>query len=135
MIRIEAYSAAVETGIFTRSQAAANIEKTVSDIIADVRTNGDEALLRYTKKLDGADLKSPEVTAGEMDAALERADPKLAQILKRAAKNIEAFHRRQLREGFIIEGSDGIVLGQRILPLDKVGVYIPAERPAIPRRC
>ncbi len=131
MIKISKYTD-IDTDVFIRTAAKANVEKTVEDIIADVRENGDAALMRYTEKFDKAALTSVEVTAEEKNEALKRADIKLVEILKKAAKNIEAFHRRQLREGFVINGEDGIVLGQRVLPIDKVGVYIPGGTASYP---
>ena len=111
--------------IFTRSLTQQDVEKTVADIIADVRENGDTAVLKYTERFDKAALTTLEVTAEELDAALASADPKLIEILKKAAVNIEAFHSRQKREGFVINGDNGIVTGQRILPLERGGRLCP----------
>ncbi len=132
MIRITKYDNRADSEIFTRTGAAADIGKTVADILADVRKNGDAALLGYTKKFDKAELSSLEVSAEETDAAIASADPALFEVMKKAAKNIEAFHRRQLREGFVINGDDGVILGQRVLPLERVGVYVPGGTASYP---
>ena len=131
MIKISKYDA-VENDIFVRLGDKTNVETTVADIIKDVRENGDAAIVRYTRKFDKAELTSLEVTAEELSRAVKSADPKLIEILKKAAKNIEAFHRCQLREGFVINGDDGIVLGQRVLPIEKVGVYVPGGTASYP---
>ena len=131
MIKISLYKE-VKNDIFIREDTGINVEQTVADIIDDVRHNGDAALIRYTEKFDKAALSSLEVTAEDMDKAAASADPKLVEILKKAAKNIEAFHRRQLRDGFTINGEDGIVLGQRVLPIEKVGVYVPGGTASYP---
>ena len=128
----------IEAGDFDRSAALnrnetyTGIEKTVAEILADVRENGDAALLRYTKKFDKAELSSLEVTQEERDAAMREVDPCFLEVLKKAAANIEKFHRCQLRNGFSFTGEDGIVLGQRILPLARVGIYIPGGTASYP---
>jgi histidinol dehydrogenase len=132
MIRITKYDECAGSDIFIRTDNGSNVRKTVADILADVRKNGDEALLRYTKKFDGAELSSLEVTAEETAAAMAVADRRLVEILERAARNIESFHRRQKREGFVINGDDGVVLGQRVLPLERVGVYVPGGTASYP---
>ena len=131
MIKISLYED-IKTDIFIRNNTAASVEKTVADIIGDVRQNGDAALIRYTEKFDKAKLSSLEVTADEINEAVKAADPKLVEILEKAAKNIEAFHRRQLRDGFVINGEDGTVTGQRVLPIEKVGVYVPGGTASYP---
>ncbi len=132
MIKIFKYADIANSDVFIRTISKTAVEKTVADIIADVRENGDAALMGYTKKFDKAELTSVEVTPEEMQEALKEADPKLVEILEKAAKNIEAFHRHQLRDGFVIKGEDGIVLGQRVLPLDRVGVYVPGGTACYP---
>jgi histidinol dehydrogenase len=132
MIKIEKYGGSGSPSVFIRSEAYAGVEQTVAEIIADVRQNGDAALLRYTKKFDNAELKSLEVTAEELDAALRAVDPRFLEVMKKAAANIEAFHRRQVRSGFEFRGDGGAVLGQKVLPLRRVGVYIPGGTASYP---
>lgn len=97
---------------------------TARDIIKDVRENGDEAVLRYTKKFDG-EIGSLLVSENEIGAALEQIDGGLYNSLCAAAKNIREFHMHQLMEGFSITGDGGVEMGQRVMPLAKVGLYIP----------
>ncbi len=132
MITIKKYADIDASDIFMRSLTQPDVEKTVADIIADVRENGDAAVLKYTQRFDKAALTTLEVTAEELDAALASADPKLIVILKKAAANIEVFHSRQKREGFVINGDNGVVTGQRILPLERVGVYVPGGTASYP---
>ena len=115
-----------------RGGAAAAVAESVSRIIADVVERGDAALRELTEKFDGCKLGAFEVTAAETDAAMIDAGPEFIGILERAAKNIEDFHRRQIRQGFIMTPGDGIVLGQRIIPLGRVGQYMPGGTAAYP---
>ncbi len=132
MITIKKYADIDASDIFMRSLMQPDVEKTVADIIADVRENGDAAVLKYTQRFDKAALTTLEVTAEELDAALASADPALIEILQKAAANIKAFHSRQKREGFVINGDNGVVTGQRILPLERVGVYVPGGTASYP---
>lgn len=132
MIKIYKYGEIPPSDYFERNERRAVIEKTVSDIIADVRLNGDAALKEYAKRFDKAELSSLEVTRAEIDEAYASVDSCFLEVMKRAAANIEAFHRNQIRSGFTIEREDGVVLGQRILPLNKVGVYIPGGTASYP---
>jgi len=93
---------------------------------------GDTALREYTEKFDGCTLDKFELPPSALDAALEEAGAEFVGIMKRAAKNIEEFHRRQIREGFIMTPGDGVVLGQRVIPLRRVGLYIPGGTAAYP---
>lgn len=132
MIKIFDYKNTKIEDIFLRAGDSVNVENTVSDIIADVRKRGDDALFEYSKKFDGADLTSLEVSKEEIDLAFENADQKLVDIIKEAAQNIEKFHKNQLRQGFIQNDCDGIVTGQKIIPLERVGIYVPGGTAAYP---
>jgi histidinol dehydrogenase len=132
MIKIYKYGEVAESEIFARNEPLARVEKTVADIIADVKTNGDAALLKYTKLFDKAALQALEVTSREIDAALSEVDACFFDVMKRAAANIEAFHRNQLRTGFRITREDGVVLGQKVMPIQKVGVYVPGGTASYP---
>lgn len=101
------------------------VEDIVADIINDVRANGDQALLDYCKKFDHADLDSLEASQEEIDDAYNSIDPEFIQTLKMARDNIEAFHRQQVRKNFVINDKEGIVLGQKVTPIEKVGLYVP----------
>lgn len=112
--------------ILVRSQFSYdNINKKVKAIIEDVKKNGDKALIKYNKQFDNADTKKLEVSKREIDLAYNKIDGKLKKTLNLAYKNIEKFHRHQIRNGFIINEGNGIVIGEIIKPIEKVGVYIP----------
>ena len=104
---------------------AGEVSAVVADIIATVRRDGDAALFAYAEKFDRVTLDSLEVTEEEMQAALAAVPAKFLEVAKKSAQNIEAFHRHQVREGFRFEPRDGVVLGQKVTPLAKVGLYIP----------
>ena len=101
-------------------------------IIEDVRENGDEALLRYCRKFDGADLESLEVSEEEWQEAMDEVDPALIEVMKKSAANIRAFHEKQVRNSFIINDRDGIVMGQKVVPLDRAGLYVPGGTASYP---
>lgn len=102
------------------------------DIIQNVRTKGDSALFEYTQKFDKVALENCKITQQEIDDAYASVSDELKEILLQAAKNIEAFHKKQVRQGFIMTERAGVVLGQRILPLQSVGVYVPGGTAAYP---
>ena len=108
------------------------MEDAVAGILSDVRENGDEALYRYCEKFDGVRLSSLEVTQAEIDAALTEVPPEFIRVLERAAENIRAFHQKQVRESFIACERDGVVMGQRITPIERVGLYVPGGTAAYP---
>jgi len=108
------------------------IAETVADIIADVISRGDAALREYTEKFDGCALRSFELAQADIDEAFNRLDPEFVAVMERAAKNIEDFHRGQVREGFEIKPSDGVVMGQRVIPLQRVGLYVPGGTAVYP---
>ena len=114
--------------LLERRDNAADVRETVSEIIADVRENGDRALLAYAEKFDGAVLTSLEVTPRETEEALAAVEPAFLEVLERAADNIRRFHRQQVRSGFILNDRPGVVLGQKILPVDRAGIYVPGGK-------
>ena len=109
-----------------------DISGLVANIMDDVRHNGDAALLRYTKEFDKAEPDALEVPREQLDKALADMDPDLRAVLEEAAENIRAFHRRQVQNGFVIHDQPGIVLGQKVTPIEKVGVYIPGGTAPLP---
>lgn len=113
-------------------QSYTEYEGTVKEIIADVISGGDGAVLKYTRKFDCPDISSLEVTKEEIDNAISRVDGKFLEILREAKDNIEFFHRNQLREGFRLEKQDGIVLGQKFTPIKRVGIYVPGGTASYP---
>lgn len=118
--------------IFDRTEEKNTVGEIVSDIIADVRKNGDAALKAYSEKFDGAKLDSLEVSAEEIDAAFAALEPEFVAIIEEAAENIREFHRHQVRTGFAITPRDGVVLGQRVIPLERVGLYVPGGTASYP---
>lgn len=118
--------------ILARREETSNVAGTVAEIIAAVRSGGDEALRRYAKQFDGVELEELEVRPEALDRAAEALAPELRTILEEAAANIRAFHSRQVRSSFVISEADGVVLGQKVTPLDRVGLYIPGGTAAYP---
>lgn len=118
--------------IFARTMPGANVEDIVADIIADVRENGDKAIFKYCEKFDGAKLSALTVTKEEIDEAVAEVEPEFLEILKKAARNITKFHEKQVRNSFIINDEDGIVMGQKVIPVDRAGLYVPGGTAAYP---
>lgn len=132
MIKIYKYGEVPNSEIFARDNIASNVEGIVTDIIANVRQNGDKALFEYSKKFDKVDLDSLEVTSDEIDEAFELADKEFIEVVKEAAENIRQFHKRQVKNSFIISENDGIVTGQKVTPIERVGLYVPGGTAAYP---
>ena len=132
MIRILKYGEVSDNEIFSRMNPGMDVSAIVSDIIRTVREKGDEALLEYTRKFDKADLSSLEVTPEEMEEGLQQTEDSFIQILEEAAENIRAFHSRQVRNSFVINNKPGIMIGQKVIPVDKAGLYVPAGTAALP---
>lgn len=108
------------------------VEAAVREILQNVLSNGDRALYEYAERFDGAHLDALEVTQEEIDAALEAVDDDFLETLRMAQKNISDFHSRQKRQSFVADDQPGIVLGQRILPLARVGIYVPGGTASYP---
>ena len=132
MIKIMNYGEVSAEEIFSRVVPTVNVEQIVTEIIADVRTNGDEALRRYCLKFDGAELSSLEVSQNEIDEAVQLVSPEFIRVLELAAENIRAFHSRQVRNSFILTDKPGVVMGQKVLPIERVGLYVPGGTASYP---
>ncbi len=132
MIKIMKYGQVPNSEIFARVSPRANVSEIVADIIANVRKCGDEAVLAYNKKFDGCELNSLLVSQEEIEEAFASVEPRFLSILEQAAKNIRAFHEKQIRNSFVIADRPGIVLGQKVTPIEKVGVYVPGGTAAYP---
>ena len=132
MIRIYQYGQVPADAIFARQEHQADVSAAVADIIASVRREGDEALRRYAKEFDRAELTEIEVPPARLDAAVDALDGELRAILQEAAERIRAFHSRQVRSSFVLTQPGGVLLGQRVIPLDRVGLYIPGGTAAYP---
>lgn len=104
----------------------------VKEIIAAIRTLGDEALREYTEKFDRVHLSSFSVTEKEIEEAYAQVDERFLSIVREAAENIRSFHEKQLRPSWMTTEENGTVLGQKITPLDSVGVYVPGGTAAYP---
>ena len=124
MIRLMKLGAVPPEEIFARAVPEIDVSAVVADILRNVRTRGDAALLEYNEKFEKAKLDALEVSAQEFDDALKATDPAFLAILERAAANIRAFHSKQVREGFRMD-LGGRILGQKVLPIEKVGLCVP----------
>ena len=132
MIKILKYGEVSNDDIFARAVPAVNVEDIVSEIIENVKQNGDKALFEYCKKFDKAELDSLLVSENEINEAVAQVEPVFLEILEKAAKNIRKFHEKQVRNSFIINDEDGIVIGQKIIPVDRAGLYVPGGTAAYP---
>ncbi len=131
MIKIYKYGEVSNDEIFARPDMKTGVEDVVADIIATVRAEGDKALYDYGKKFDKADLTTLEVSEAEIDEAFEVVGD-FRRVLERATENIRKFHEKQVRNSFIINDEDGIVMGQKVIPVDKAGLYVPGGTAAYP---
>lgn len=125
MIRILKYGEVPNTELFIRNDVLSDVSGTVSEILENVRKRGDEALREYTLKFDRVKLDSIEAGADEIEEALSKIEPEFMEVLKRSASNIRDFHSAQVRNGFMINKEGGIVVGQKVMPIEKVGIYVP----------
>ena len=132
MIRILKEAETNRGEIFAREDPVDSVEEPVRAILAQVKARGDEALKEYTKAFDGVELTSLEVGPGAVDEGFRSADPLLVEILYRAAERIAAFHQHQVRNSFLVNEEDGILMGQKVLPLARVGLYVPGGTAAYP---
>lgn len=118
--------------VLKREVSKSGVEDIVSDIIKNVRENGDDALKEYSRKFDKAELDSLEVSEEEIDEAFAAVDEKFIAIIKKAKENIENFHKHQIRNDFVVNSENGIILGQRVIPIEKVGLYVPGGTAPLP---
>ena len=132
MIRIIDYKDIDRAEILDRKENVFNVADTVSEIIKTVREKGDSALFDFCEKFDKVKLSSLEVSAEEIEAAFLAVEPEFVEILKEAKENIYAFHSRQVRNSFLINEKDGVVIGQKVIPIEKVGLYVPGGTAAYP---
>lgn len=132
MIRILKYGEVKNEEIFARTAPAVDVEGVVAEILRNVRENGDRALREYTREFDGADLTDLAVSPEEMEEALAQVEPEFLEILESAAGNIRKFHEKQKRTSFLINDENGILMGQKIIPVDRAGLYVPGGTAAYP---
>ena len=132
MISILQKSAVDDDSIFARPNAGKDVSGPVAEILKAVRERGDEALLDYTRRFDGAELSSLIVTEEELERAAAQVEPPFLAVLQEAAENIRAYHSKQKRQGFVMTEREGVVLGQKVIPLARVGIYVPGGTAAYP---
>lgn len=132
MIKILDYNKLSYDEIFARFEPTSSVEDVVADIIKTVRANGDKALFDYTARFDKAQLSALQVTKEEIEEARSLVEPRFIGILESAAKNIRKFHEAQVRRSFILNDEDGVVTGQKIIPVDRAGLYVPGGTAAYP---
>ena len=132
MIRTFQYGEVPNEELFIRSQLIVDVAPVVTEILDDVRKNGDEALFRLTEKFDHAKLTSLEVSQEEIDEAYNSVGEDYIAVLRQAAENIEAYHKNQVRPGFIMTKENGVILGQKVTPIAAVGLYVPNGTAAYP---
>ena len=132
MIKIMKRGEVSESELFARKVSGADVVGTVAEIIADVRQNGDAALRKYNEKFDKYTCESLEVSEEEFAAAMAAVPAEYLRVLERSAGNIREYHLRQVRHDYIVTAEDGSVLGQRVLPMARVGLYVPGGTAAYP---
>ena len=132
MIRIMKYGEVAPGDVFARVEPKVDVEAIVAEIIENVKARGDEALYAYCEKFDKAKLSSLQVSKEEIDEAVALVDPDFLRILRAAAENIRVFHSRQVRNSFVINDREGILIGQKIIPVDRAGLYVPGGTAAYP---
>ena len=133
MIKILKMGEVPKEEIFARENPTANVADAVSAIIAEVKAGGDQALLACTERFDGVKLSTLAVTREEIDEAYRTVEPAFLDVLREAAENIRAFHGNQVREGFRLGATEqGIVTGQKVTPIERVGLYVPGGTAAYP---
>ena len=118
--------------ILSRTDATLDVSDVVRGIIADVIARGDDALYDYGERFDGCRLSALRVSEEEFADADLAVDGEMKRIMRRAADSIRSYHSRQLRSGYMIADEDGVILGQRVIPLSRVGIYVPGGRAAYP---
>ena len=132
MIKILEYNKVNKEEFFSRLSEKVDVSDIVTDIIENVKANGDKALYEYCKKFDKADLTALEVTKEEIDEAFSMVEERFIRIIETAAENIREFHQNQVRTSFVLNKKNGIVTGQKITPIEKVGLYVPGGTAAYP---
>ena len=131
MIRTIRYTSPKDLDFLNRT-VTSDVENVVQAILQNVREHGDAALFDYSRQFDKAELTALEVTDAEIDFAMQAVDPEFLDVLREAKQNIEAFHRHQIENSFVVQDKPGVILGQRVLPLEKVGLYVPGGTAAYP---
>ena len=126
MIRIYRDGELNEYELLKRNEPKVDVAGVVAAILEDVRDHGDDAVLRYTEKFDGVRLASIPVSSAEIDEALAATEPAFLDTLRLAERNIREYHEKQLRTSFFFTRPGGVVMGQKVLPIARAGLYVPA---------
>ena len=132
MIRMFEYGAVPNETLFIRSPLFTDVGPVVSEILRDVKENGDQALFRLTEKFDGARLDSLLVTEEEIEEAFRAVSEDYRAVLQLAHDNIAEYHSNQIKPGFVMTRPNGVVLGQKVTPIARVGLYVPNGTAAYP---
>ncbi len=132
MIKIMKLSETPKSELFVRDARLADVGAAVTEIINNVRARGDTALLEYCERFDGGAPDALEAGPAELAAAVKAVEPELLAILERSAANIHAFHEAQVRRGFALTRPDGSVVGQKVIAIERVGIYVPGGTAAYP---
>ncbi|MBQ6847667.1 MAG: histidinol dehydrogenase [Clostridia bacterium] len=132
MIKIMKYGSVSAEEIFARVEPTFDVTDIVTDIIDNVKAKGDKALFEYAEKFDKASLTSLEVSEAEIEEAFNLVEPRFIEVIKKAAKNIEDFHKKQVRNSFILNDTHGVITGQKVTPIERVGLYVPGGTAAYP---
>ncbi|MCI8454692.1 MAG: histidinol dehydrogenase [Lachnospiraceae bacterium] len=125
MIRTYRYKEIPIEEILDRRAKGEDVSRTVEEILSDVKKNGDEALRRYTEKFDGVAPASFAVSEDEWNEAVSSVSGEFLTVLHEAASHIRLFHEKQKRNDFVVTKREGVILGQKVIPLDRVGLYVP----------
>ena len=126
MIRIYRDGELNDSELLKRNEPKTDVAGVVAAILADVREHGDGAVLRYTEKFDGVRLETMLVSPEEIDEALAATEPAFLDTLRLAERNIREYHEKQLRNSFFFTRPGGVVMGQKVLPIERAGLYVPA---------
>ena len=126
MIRIYRDGELNDSELLKRNEPKTDVAGVVAAILADVRAHGDGAVLRYTEKFDGVRLETMLVSPEEIDEALAATEPEFLDTLRLAERNIREYHEKQLRNSFFFTRPGGVVMGQKVLPIERAGLYVPA---------
>ncbi len=118
--------------IFSVKETKVDVSSIVSEIIENVRKLGDKAILEYNKKFDKADITTLKVTEEEINEAFSKTDSEFIEILKLAKKNVERYHLQQVRSGFYLDDECGAIVGQKIIPIERAGIYVPGGTACYP---
>ncbi|MGM7316618.1 histidinol dehydrogenase [Enterococcus casseliflavus] len=122
----------IETIVARKQSETKDVSTVVAQIIDRVQQQGDQALFQLIEEIDQVTLSSLTVSLEEVETAVQAVSPELLEVMEQAKENILAFHQKQVQQGFVLTKENGVVMGQRVLPLAKVGVYVPGGTAAYP---